>query len=523
MANSRFYSSIALPTTLTGGVGPSNTTIQVASTAGFPGSLPYTLALDYGAANEELVEVTAVGGLTLTVTRAIDSTSASTHNIGAIVRHVSSARDFTDSRTHEAASTNVHGLTGGAAVVGTTSTQTLTNKTLTRATGSLLNINMFNTGTNTTAIIGDSTNPTIDRLQVIDNEVSLNAMIKVNQVGAIYSIKTASDLDTTYRFRVTDSDGTTDRWYALSGGTMSIRPTSTTTQVGIDYVTPDTSTTKKVMRVASSGVTNERFTIWNDGHVAMVNLGAANIGLSLTGAPSASTDTLRVSTSGGVAQLAINDGSGTTIKPGTASTTDALVVGGGPSGFSGNILTLKTDIGSTVLQTTNGGVTTVTGDLIVTGLMAQRGARKTADQTVTNSTTQTDDTHLFVSVAANAVYTVEAYITYNALAAADVNLAFTVPAGASGSWTGWGVGLTQSAQTTDGYTLRAEQNTITQVRGFGGIESGGVAQDISVNIKGLLTTAGTAGTFRLQWAQRVANAQGTILRADSWIRLNRIA
>lgn len=128
MANSRFYSSTALETTLTNSITPSTLIIQVASTTGFPGSLPYTLAIDYGASAMELVEVTSVAGLNLTVTRAVDGTSAASHNSGAAVRHVSSARDFTDSRTHEAAIGAVHGLTGD--IVGTTDTQTLTNKTI---------------------------------------------------------------------------------------------------------------------------------------------------------------------------------------------------------------------------------------------------------------------------------------------------------------------------------------------------------------------------------------------------------
>jgi hypothetical protein len=129
----RFYSSVSAETTLTNAINNSVTSMQVGSTTGLP-SVPFTLAVDYESASEELVEVTVVAGTTLTITRAIDGTSAASHNSGARVRHVSSARDFTDSRNHENASTDVHGLASGAAVVGTTTTQTLTNKTLSGGT-----------------------------------------------------------------------------------------------------------------------------------------------------------------------------------------------------------------------------------------------------------------------------------------------------------------------------------------------------------------------------------------------------
>lgn len=131
---SRFYSSVAQATSLSGSITSGATSCAVLSTAGFPTSYPYTLALDFGAAAEELVDVTNAAGLTLTITRASDGTSASSHSAGAVVRHVASGRDFSDSRTHENASTNVHGLTGGAAVVGDIQAQTLTNKTLTSPT-----------------------------------------------------------------------------------------------------------------------------------------------------------------------------------------------------------------------------------------------------------------------------------------------------------------------------------------------------------------------------------------------------
>ena len=127
MTNSRFYSSTAAVTSLQVTAGPSDATIQVASSSGFPGSFPYTLSLDYGAANEELVDVTGGGPSIFNVTRHVDGTSASTHNAGAVVRHVSSARDFTDSRTHEASNTGVHGISGS--FVDTTSVQTISNNT----------------------------------------------------------------------------------------------------------------------------------------------------------------------------------------------------------------------------------------------------------------------------------------------------------------------------------------------------------------------------------------------------------
>jgi hypothetical protein len=131
MANAYFYSNNAVSTTLTGSISSGATSVSVGATTGFPGT-PFVLALDYGAATEELVVVTGVAGLNLTVTRGFGGTSAQSHSLGAVVRHTYNAIDATDFRTHEAATSGVHGVTG--ALVGATMAQTLTNKTLTTPT-----------------------------------------------------------------------------------------------------------------------------------------------------------------------------------------------------------------------------------------------------------------------------------------------------------------------------------------------------------------------------------------------------
>lgn len=126
----RFYSSTARTTALTSGIDGATTSITVDATTGFPTQFPFTLAIDIDTTDEELVDVTAAAGNTLTVTRGVDGTVGLSHEAGAVVKHVGTGRDWQDSRDHEEASTDVHGVGATSSVVGTETVQTLEGKTM---------------------------------------------------------------------------------------------------------------------------------------------------------------------------------------------------------------------------------------------------------------------------------------------------------------------------------------------------------------------------------------------------------
>lgn len=124
----RYYSSTAVRTTLLSGITDTDTVISVGSVAGFPATRPYTLLLDIDGVLEEAVEVTAGTGTSLVVTRGVDGTVAVAHSAGAGVGHGFTARDLDEPNAHIQLASGVHGVSGD--VVGTTDTQTLTNKTI---------------------------------------------------------------------------------------------------------------------------------------------------------------------------------------------------------------------------------------------------------------------------------------------------------------------------------------------------------------------------------------------------------
>ena len=113
----RYYSATAQDTTVSSAITSSSTTVVVGATTNFPTQYPFILALDFGAASEELVAVTGASGLTLSISRGFNGSTAQSHSTGAVVRHVAVAQDFTDAQNHYATAltAGAHGVTGALA------------------------------------------------------------------------------------------------------------------------------------------------------------------------------------------------------------------------------------------------------------------------------------------------------------------------------------------------------------------------------------------------------------------------
>lgn len=148
-----------------------------------------------------------------------------------------------------------------------------------------------------------------------------------------------------------------------------------------------------------------------------------------------------------------------------------------------------------------------------------RSARRTSDLPRDTTATPAADPQLSFSVQANAVYLLDGWIKYSADTAADINLDWSIPAGALGEWTGSGASI-DTAGSANGYSVQLAATDVDAARSFGGA---GTGANLTIDIKGTLRVGATAGTYQLLWAQRVSNAAATTVYTDSWLRLHRVA
>ena len=90
----RQYAGAAVATTITAGINTTDTSCTLTATTGWPSSagVPFYVVIDPGTSSEEKCLATRSGSI-LTLTRAQDDTTASSHAAGAAIYPVFSAND----------------------------------------------------------------------------------------------------------------------------------------------------------------------------------------------------------------------------------------------------------------------------------------------------------------------------------------------------------------------------------------------------------------------------------------------
>lgn len=150
-------------------------------------------------------------------------------------------------------------------------------------------------------------------------------------------------------------------------------------------------------------------------------------------------------------------------------------------------------------------------------------AFSSSDTTVASSTTLVNATGVAIAVEANATYLWDAYIAYNANEAADLKYGWSVPSGSTGHWSEMGIDTSE-----DVTSFGRGRATMARFDGYGDSFTGSSSgRDTLLQMaclpRGILYTAGAAGTLQLRFAQLASNATATVIKAGTWIRAVRLA
>lgn len=223
----RYYSNVSKIMALQVPLNAVTTSVVVDDASGLPSLYPFNIVLDYGGAAVEVVSCTNVAANVLTVVRGQEDTAATSHSTGAVVVHAATALDFTESAEHIQDTSDVHGTGPAADVVGTVTTQTLTNKTMSGA------LNTFS------AIPASAVTGTFNNITVGQSNASAPALTITPNVAPGVNIIDATywkmDVNGITRFIAKSAAADVVRVYDPAGTTLraSINETGLATVIGL--------------------------------------------------------------------------------------------------------------------------------------------------------------------------------------------------------------------------------------------------------------------------------------------------
>ena len=133
--------------------------------------------------------------------------------------------------------------------------------------------------------------------------------------------------------------------------------------------------------------------------------------------------------------------------------------------------------------------------------------QKTADESVTNSSILQDDDFFIFTLAANRTYTISALINASCSNVGGIDVKFVAPAGSSEFMYSF---VNKSG--SDEITYITSPITTYQIA-----SSTVIAGTNVIVISGTVTTAGTGGTFKMQWAQNTADGTPSTFYSGSYM------
>lgn len=143
-----------------------------------------------------------------------------------------------------------------------------------------------------------------------------------------------------------------------------------------------------------------------------------------------------------------------------------------------------------------------------------RFVRKTADESVTSSTTLQNDNELALSIDATGTYVFDLFVIAQSAAnsAGDIKIGFTNPTGTL-YFVGFGPHNAAASSSENGEWIANFDPTP-----YGTTTSPGVG----IYMHGLLIATAT-GTLQMRWAQNSSNANATTIKAGSHMRMAQVA